>query len=92
MDNLLLMHQDRAKCELYTIQVAAYLQCLGWTLSIKKCSFSPLQEMEFLGWLWDSNALTLRMTSKMRCAMLQLLREWLGHALRSDVVSSKALD
>jgi hypothetical protein len=43
MDDLLFLHQNRAKCELYTMQMAAYLRSLGWTLSIKKCSFSPTQ-------------------------------------------------
>jgi hypothetical protein len=37
MDDLLLMHQDKEKVELYTFQIAAYLQCLGWTISIEKC-------------------------------------------------------
>jgi hypothetical protein len=91
MDDLLLMHQDRAKLELYTLQIAAFLQSLGWTLSLKKCQFTPSLTAEFLGWLWSSQSLTLQMTPKMRSAMLQLLRQWLGHALRNDKVNCKAL-
>jgi hypothetical protein len=39
MDDLLLLHQDPRKLEIYTLQIAAYLQWLGWTLSVKKCVF-----------------------------------------------------
>ena len=91
MDDLLLMHQERDKLELYSLQIAAYLQCLGWTIATAKCSFAPSQEIDFLGWRWSSTALTLRMTPSMRSAMLQLVRNWIGHVTRSDVVSSKAL-
>ena len=86
MDVLLLMHQDREKCQLYTLQIAAFLQHLGWTLSIKKCSLLPSQSIEFLGWLWNSATLTLEMTPSMRAAMIRLIRQRMGHTLRSEVV------
>jgi hypothetical protein len=35
--------------------------------------------------------MTLRMTTEMRKTILQMLREWLDHALRSDTVGCKAL-
>jgi hypothetical protein len=76
MDDILILHQDRQKCELYALQIATYLQCLGWTLSVKKCVFVPSQEIEFLGWLWDTRSLTLKMTPSMRGSILQLLRIW----------------
>jgi hypothetical protein len=91
MDDLLLLHQDREKLELYTLQIAAYLQCLGWTLSIKKCAFTPTQTVVFLGWLWDSRSLTMMMTAEMRQAMLQKVRDWLTYAVKNAVVTSKAL-
>jgi hypothetical protein len=89
MDDILILQQDQAKCELYALQIAAYLQCLGWTLSVKKCVFEPSQEIEFLGWLWNTVSLSLEMTVAMRGAILQLVRTWLGRAWRGDSVSSK---
>jgi hypothetical protein len=49
LDDLLLLHQNRDNLELYTLQIAAYIQCLGWTLSLEKCSLSPQQTIVFLG-------------------------------------------
>jgi hypothetical protein len=75
MDDLLLMHQDRERLEIYTLQIAAFLQFLGWTLSIKKCSLGPSQVSTYLGWQWNSELLTLTMTREMRAAMLQTTRD-----------------
>jgi hypothetical protein len=91
MDDILILQQDRTKCELFALQIAAYLQCLGWTLSAKKCVFEPSQELEFLGWLWNTRSLTLRMTTAMRSAVLQLIHMWLGRALRWERANSKEL-
>jgi hypothetical protein len=36
MDDILLLHQDKTYLELATLQIAVYLQSLGWTLSLEK--------------------------------------------------------
>jgi hypothetical protein len=76
MDDLLLLHQDREQLELETLQIAVYLQSLGWTLSTDKCEFTPKHEIRFLGWSWDFNALTLQMTPEMRRSMLASLHRF----------------
>jgi hypothetical protein len=91
MDDLLLLHQDRTKLETYTLQIAAYLQWLGWTLSLKKCSFSPARVITYLGWIWDTSALTLAMTPEMRSSILDSLRVFLNLAMTGGSTSSRAL-
>ena len=90
MDDLLLLHQDPAKLRLYTLQIAVYLQSLGWTLSLKKCALMPAQTVTFLGWSWDCRTLTMTMTPEMRAAMLQQVHSWLSSAAKSAIVTSKA--
>jgi hypothetical protein len=41
MDDILILHQDKAYLELATLQIAVYLRSLGWTLSMEKCGFTP---------------------------------------------------
>jgi hypothetical protein len=89
-DDLLLLHQDKEHLALCTLQIAAYLSSLGWTISIKKCEFTPTQEIDFLGWHWSSPSLTLQMTRSMRHAILCLIHQWLNHVRNRDSVSSKA--
>ena len=91
MDDLLLLHQDPRKLQLYTLQIAAYLQSLGWTLSLKKCALTPAQTVVYLGWLWDCRTLTMTMTAEMRSAILEQLKNWLGWAEKSAIVTSKSL-
>jgi hypothetical protein len=91
MDDILIMHQDRQVLELATWQIAAYLQYLGWTLSLEKCEFMPVQQIRFLGWWWDSRSLTLQMTPEMQSALSRLVRHTLQLAERNARMSSRAL-
>jgi hypothetical protein len=50
MDDVLLLHQDKAHLERATLQIACCLQSLGWTLSQGKCELTPQLEITFLGW------------------------------------------
>jgi hypothetical protein len=91
MDDILLLHQDRAHLELATLQIAIYLRSLGWTLSMEKGEFTPAQVVTFLGWRWDFERLTLSMTSAMRSTLLFTLDQWIRKALKGERVRSRAL-
>ena len=91
MDDILLLHQDKQTLELCTWQIAAYLQYLGWTLALDKCEFTPKQEIKFLGWLWCSPQLSLCMTSPMRSAMRDMVKQWMHLAQSNAIVTSKSL-
>jgi hypothetical protein len=91
MDDLLLLHPDPAYLRLATLQIAVYLQSLGWTLSLAKCEFTPKQEITFLGWRWDFMSLSLRMTQDMRKTLLFMIKQWLRRAVAGAKVSCKKL-
>jgi hypothetical protein len=71
MDDLLLPHQSEQYLRLATVQIATYLQSLGWTLALDKCEFTPARVITFLGWRWSFDALTLKMTAAMRSRLLR---------------------
>jgi hypothetical protein len=73
MDDILLLHQDRAHLELATLQIAIYLRSLGRTLSMERCEFTPAQAITFLGWRTDFEQMTLSMTPAMRSTLLLTL-------------------
>jgi hypothetical protein len=91
MDDLLLLHQDPVYLRLAKLQIAAYLQSLGWTLSLAKCEFTPKQKITFLGWQWDFISLSLRMTQEMRKTLLFMIKQWLRRAVAGAKVSCKKL-
>ena len=90
MDDLLLMHQDPRILELSAWQIAAYLQFLGWTLSLEKCEFTPSQRIRFLGWWWHSPTLTLQMTAEMQSALTIDVQRTLKTAKENGRTSCKA--
>jgi hypothetical protein len=91
MDDILLLHQDRADLELATLQIAIHLRSLGWTLSMERCEFTPAQVVTFLGWRRDFERLTLSMTSVMHSTLLFMLDQWIRKALKRKRVKSRAL-
>ena len=58
---------------------------------MEKCEFSPAQTIKFLGWWWSSEQLSLSMTSSMRAAMLDSVKDWIRLAERNAIVSCKSL-
>jgi hypothetical protein len=91
MDDLLILHQDRDSLEPYTLQIAVYLQYLGWTLSLDKCEFTPKQEITFLGWLWDFKSLSLKMTPEAQTSMKNLVQWTKKKAIGGSTMLCKKL-
>jgi hypothetical protein len=91
MDDILLLDQDRSYLELATLQIAIHLRSLGWRLSMEKCGSTPAQEITFLGWRWNFQQMTRRMTSAMCSTLLFMLDQWIRRALMGERVESRAL-
>ena len=91
VDDLLFMHQDPQVLELEMWQIAAYLQYLGWTLSLDKCEFTPSRQIRFLGRWWDTVTLTLKMTTEMQSALSHDIRRTLTLAETNGRMNSRAL-
>jgi hypothetical protein len=91
MDDLLLLHQDKVYLKLATIQIAFYLVSLGWTLSLDKCEFTPQREIKYLGWRWDFDTLSLRMTQEMRKSLLFRVRQTMNQVVRGERMSCRRL-
>ena len=91
MDDFLMLHQDREYLRLATLQIATYLSCLGWTLSLEKCEFTPVKAIKFLGWRWCFDTLTLQMTPEMRKYLLWQVGKWIRKAMRAERVACRRL-
>ena len=90
MDDILLLHQDPHYLQIATLQIAIYLQSLGWTISAEKCELTPKQTITFLGWRFDFRSLSLKMTDTMRTALTDMLREWISKAYLGSTVPTRS--
>jgi ribonuclease HI len=80
MDDTMLLFEEREKAVRETVEIAAYLEQLGWTLSREKCQFEPTQDIEFLGWRWNLMDYNLRMGTDRQRELLVELRDWIQAA------------
>jgi ribonuclease HI len=82
MDDLLLLFEDRVTAETQTAEIAGFLGKLGWTLAEDKCERTPTQHINFLGWNWDLQHLSVAMTPARRADLTTQLRDWIQHAIQ----------
>ena len=90
MDDILLLHQDPKHLHISTLQIAIYLESLGWTVNRDKSEVTPKQQITFLGWLFDFTSLTLRMTPTMRTSLLNMLSEWIPKAYAGSLERNRS--
>ena len=64
LDNLLLMHQDRAQLEQITQLTCQLFESLGLMVNLKKSILTPTQELEFLGFQLGSALMRLSLPSE----------------------------
>ena len=64
LDNLLLMHQDRAQLEQITQLTCQLFESLGLMVNLKKSIVTPTQELEFLGFQLGSALMRLSLPSE----------------------------
>jgi hypothetical protein len=90
MDDIILLHQDPQYLRIATLQIAIYLQSLGWTINLRKSELTPSQTIDFLGWSWDFRSLSLRMTKNMRRSLLSMLKVWIPRAYNGSTVQTRS--
>jgi hypothetical protein len=91
MDDVLLLHQDKAYLELATLQITVYLQQLGWTFFLGKCEFIARHVIKYLGWRWSFDTLSIQMSREFRVKMMRTLKVWMRWTVRGATVSCKKL-
>jgi hypothetical protein len=91
MDDLLFLHPNPTHLEQTTLQIAKYLQWLGWTLSIEKCELKPKQVITFLGWQWDFRKMEIEMKGNLRKQTMQLIAKWIQKCEKGSIVPVRKL-
>ena len=90
MDDILLLHQDPVYLQTATLQLAIFLEQLGWTINREKSEFFPKRQITFLGWNIDFQSLSLSMTPDTRTSSLKLLKEWIPRAYSGSSVPTRS--
>jgi ribonuclease HI len=91
MDDILLLATTREEALRQTGLVRTLLERLGWTLSMEKCKLLPTHSMEFLGWIFDFETETIRMTAKRRQRLLERVRWFRDAASLRRMVQCRTL-
>jgi ribonuclease HI/DNA-binding transcriptional ArsR family regulator len=91
MDDLLLLFQEQETARQQTLEIAAFLRELGWTLSEGKCQTTPSQRISFLGWTWNLREGAVQMTAGRRTKMGKEMREWIATASARKQVTVREL-
>jgi ribonuclease HI len=64
LDDMLILHEDPSYLCQATNEIADFLLSLGIILSVEKCEPIPKRIIKFLGWEWNFENFTLRMTQE----------------------------
>jgi len=80
LDDLLMMHQDRAQLEQITQLTGQLFESLGLTVNQKKSILTPTQELEFLGFHLCSTTMRLSLPSEKLCKIQQDARRMMHQA------------
>jgi hypothetical protein len=91
MDDLLILSSTKEVATLATMNTAVHLLSLGWTIRWEKCQLVPCQTIEFVGWLFDFQSMTLRTTHNRRRELLTLSRSLLTIAQCRERIPVKKL-
>jgi hypothetical protein len=70
LDDILILHKDPIFLRQAVSQICAFFSWLGWIINLKKSDLQPRQQFVYLGWLWDSVTMTVRLTNTKVTALL----------------------
>jgi hypothetical protein len=59
LDDLLFLHKDQDYLRMVMVKIIKLLRWLGWVINEEKCEMEPKQKFVWLGWEWDSRAMTV---------------------------------
>jgi ribonuclease HI len=77
LDDLLFLHQDPQELNRITSEIVQWMDELGWTIHQEKSALVPLQVFPFLGWEWNSQLMTVRLTTDKRMGLRSLVNAWI---------------
>jgi hypothetical protein len=69
LDDILILHQDRAWLQQTVSQICDFFTWLGWIINREKSDLDPKQRFTFLGWRWDTVAMSIMLTDERRRAL-----------------------
>jgi hypothetical protein len=59
LDDLLFLHHDEEYLRRARSEIVRFLARLGWIVNAEKSELKPKQRFRYLGWEWDSRALSM---------------------------------
>jgi hypothetical protein len=69
LDDILVLHQDRAWLQRIISQICDFFTWLGWIINWEKSDLDPKQRFTYLGWNWDSVAMAVKLTDARRTVL-----------------------
>jgi hypothetical protein len=89
LDNLLFLDKDAKDLERQTMEIAMFLQNLGWSINWKKSRTTPSQRFVFLGIEWDTREMNLQIEMKRNSVLRQQVKKWTQWTVRRKRVPVK---
>jgi ribonuclease HI len=91
MDDILILGEGCEQTARLTKAVVTELLLLGWTVSLEKSHLQPVQIIEFLGWEFNFQSMTLRTTASRRRELIQALKSYQSTAAQRLLIPIKQL-
>jgi hypothetical protein len=91
LDDLLLLHAD--KDYLYRVgqDVMKFFRHFGWTVNVEKSHLDPSQEFAYLGWIWNSVGMSVKLPKERVTKALTVLRSFRKASYTQKPVTARAL-
>jgi hypothetical protein len=74
LDDLLLLHPDKNHLVKLAPQITQFLQYYRWAVNFEKSHLQLTQQFQYLGWIWDSVNITVKLPKDRHLRILKELR------------------
>jgi hypothetical protein len=91
LDDLLFLHADPQTLRQQILEIAAFLQRLGWTINWEKSQLIPQQLFIFLGTQWNTHTMEVCVERTRTIRLRKLVKRWIQLTWRGRRVSAKQL-
>jgi ribonuclease HI len=91
IDDILVLHQDFNHLRDVVEKIVEFLERLGWLINKKKSILTPRQFFTYLGWEWNTNRFTVRLTEERRASLAEMIQKWKKLAMLKYQISIKSL-
>jgi hypothetical protein len=89
MDDLIILHVDPAYLRRVGQEIVAFLEWLGWSPNMQKCKLEPATRFVYLGMQWDTEEMSIRMTSEKNTALKKTIKRWIGWTAGGAIVRAR---